>query len=128
MIGCRTGNVIDMGVSKKKCKICQRINHTGIDSAHKCNINAVGSSGAMESEVALRLTKSLHQKWDGRVYITGIVSDDDSTMHAYLQHTDNNHKGKLHSTIPAPTFMADSSHQNHVCTCFCDGDNNEGSW
>ena len=72
------------------------------------------SSGAMESEFTLRLTESLHQKWDGRVYTTAIVSDDNSTMRAYLQYTDNNQKEKVHSTIPEPTFMADPSHHIKV--------------
>ena len=62
MIGCRTGNVIDMGVSKKKYAICQKINRTSIGIAHKCNDNAEGSSGKMESEVALRITESLYQR------------------------------------------------------------------
>ena len=114
MIGCRTVNVIDMGVSKKKYKICQKVNYTGINIEHECNINATGSSGAMESEVALRLTTALHEKWGGRVFICGIVSEDDSTMRAYLQHTDNNAKGKLDVTIPEPTFMADPSHRIKV--------------
>lgn len=74
----------------------------------------MGSSGAMKSKVVLRLTESLHQKWDERVYITGIVSDDDSTIFVYLQHTDINQKGKLHSTIPEPTFMSDPSYRIKV--------------
>ena len=84
MIGCQTGNVIDMGVSKKKCSTCQTVNRTGVAVTHECNINSEGSSGAMESDVALRLTIGIHQKWGGRVFIKNIVSDDDSTMRAYL--------------------------------------------
>jgi len=114
MIGCQTGNVIDMGFSKKKCKICQKVNHTGLPIEHDCNINATGSSGAMESEVALRLTTALYEKWGGRVFICGIVSDDDSTMRAYLSHAENNAKGKLDDKIPEPRFMADPSHRIKV--------------
>ena len=77
-------------------------------------ISITGSSGAMESEVVLRLTTALYERWGGRVFICGIVSDDDSTMRAYLQHTDNNVKGKLDDTIPEPTFMADPSHRIKV--------------
>ena len=99
-----------MGVAKKKCATCNTINRTGLHTPHDCNINSEGSSGAMESEVALRLAIGIYRKWGGMVYIKFIVSDDDSTMRAYLQHRCNNDKGKLPDDIPEPTFLADPSH------------------
>ena len=48
-----------------------------------------------------------------------IVSDDDSTMRAVLKHASKgsrgqvlkSSKGKLHTDIPEPSFLADTSHR-----------------
>ena len=40
-----------------------------------------------------------------------IVSDDDSTMRSVLKHPS---KGKLHTDIPEPSFLADPSHRVKV--------------
>ena len=68
----------------------------------------------MESELALILIVNFHYRFDSRVFGKHIASGDDSTMRKHLQHTENNAKGKLQSTIPEPDFLADSSHRIKV--------------
>ena len=69
---------------QKKCSQCRYINKNNVaeSEAHlaTCNVNSVGSSGAMESQVALDLTKKVFNDSNGQVYIRFIVSDDDSSM------------------------------------------------
>ena len=50
------------------------------------------------------------------MYIEFIVSDDDSTMRAYLQHKCNNIKEKLPDDIPEPNFLTNYSHRIKVTT------------
>ena len=118
IIGCRTGKVIGYGVSKKKCAKCRFINKNNLqeNEAHLaiCNVNSTGSSGAMESQVALELTIKVFNESNGRVYIEKIVSDDDSSMRAHLQNQSNDDKGKLPEEIPEPIFKADPSHRIKV--------------
>ena len=52
----------------------------------------------MEAQVALELCVSIHDDYGFNLFVEEIVSDDDSTMRAYLQH-DN--KGKLPTTSPS---------------------------
>ena len=68
----------------------------------------------MESQVALDLTKKVFNDSNGRVYIRFIVSDDDSSMRAHLQHPSTDDKGKLPEMIPEPSFCADPSHRIKV--------------
>ena len=79
-----------------------------------CPVNCHGSSGAMESEVALNLTHSVFRESDGRVFVKHIVSDDDSSMRAHLQHQSSCKKGKLDEDVPEPNFFADPSHRIKV--------------
>ena len=77
-----------------------------------CNINSTGSSGAMESQVALDLTVQVFEESDGRIFIAEIISDDDLSMRAHLQHEGVG--GKLRDVIPEPIFRADPSHHIKV--------------
>ena len=77
IIGCMTGKVIGFGVSKKKCSVCRHVNKHNYEQtqAHLavCNINSTGSSGAMESQVALDLTIKVFEESNGHVYVAEIV-------------------------------------------------------
>ena len=114
VIGCLTRKVIGYGVRKKKCSICNKLNNnnTAATEAHLqvCNVNSFGSSGAMESELALVLTEEVHNESDGHVYVGNFVSDDNSSMRCHLQHQSSDPKGKLSNNIPEPKFCADPSH------------------
>ena len=65
----------------------------------------------MEAKLALKLTIELFNKKNGSMYLSKIVSDDDSTMRSLLQHSDNHDKGKLPKSIPEPVHLADPSHR-----------------
>ena len=77
---------------------------------HKCQINWIGSSGAMESGLALDLISDIHLKSVENIYVKEMVSDDDSTMRSHLKKAING--DKLNNTIPEPLFLADPSHRN----------------
>ena len=79
---------------------------------HDCDINWEGASGWMEAAVALGLCIDLHDNIGYDIYISSIVSDDDSTMRAHIQHAPKG--GKLPDNIPAPKFLADPSHRIKV--------------
>ena len=94
----------------KKCIICRNANKHGMPAhKHKCTINWTGTSGAMESGVALGMVKKLFEDYEGRLFIEYIVSDDDSSMRSHLRHIDDG--GKLPPNVPQPTFLADPSHR-----------------
>jgi len=77
-------------------------------------MNSTGSSGAMESEVALKLTTKIFRESNGLVYVSYIVSDDDLTMRAHFQHESSGPKEKLDDDIPQPSFCADPSYRIKV--------------
>ena len=81
--------------------------------AHKnCPWNYLtGSSKAMEASAALQLLVALH---DRGISIEFIVSDDDSTMRATLQHIGTHKNGKLRLDVLVPTFLCDPSHRIKV--------------
>ena len=116
MIGCRTGLIIGLDVRGKKCAKCHQANKKNLPVRdHKCPINYEGSSGAMESKVALSLTEQIFNNSNGHLYVKHLVSDDDSTMRSLLTHqNENNKKGRLPEQIPAITFYADPSHRVKV--------------
>lgn len=62
----------------------------------------------MEAGLVMQLVLKINKMFDGLVYVREIVTDDDSTMRAYLK----NHKngGKLPDNIIEPIFLADPSH------------------
>ena len=51
---------------------------------HDCVVNWIGSSGAMDIVATLDLVIKLCRYWEGRIYITALASDDDSTIRSYL--------------------------------------------
>ena len=113
-IECRGGQVIDYLVYLKKCSKCDAAVAIGEEPmAHEnCPRNFLtGSSKAMEASAAHQLLVELH---DCGVVIEIIVSNDDSTMHATLQHIGTHKHGKLHLDIPVPKFLCDPSHQIKV--------------
>ena len=123
LIGCRSGNVISFGVRSKKCVKCSRYKRLGTSpNVHRCTINHEGSSGSMEAKLALELTTNMFNDKKGKVFLNEIVSDDDSTMRALLQHKSNHTKGILPPHISQPRFLADPSHRIKVMsTLFKDG-------
>ena len=113
-IGCRTGQVIDYLVYSKKCSKCDAAVAMGEEPmAHEnCPRNYLtGSSKAMEASAALQLLVALH---DRGISIEFIVSDDDSTMRATLQHIGTHKNGKLRLDVLVPTFLCDPSHRIKV--------------
>ena len=55
-------------------------------------------------DTALELVIDVYTNIPYNIYITSIVSDDDSIMHAHLQHASSD--GKLTFPPPPPTFLA----------------------
>ena len=69
----------------------------------------------MEADSCLQLTEEIYEKWGGKVYVSHIVSDDDSTMKALLKHnTPLTKKGKLRADVPQPEWLADPTHRCKV--------------
>ena len=116
LIGCRTGKVVGMLVYSKKCAKCDTITKYGLpEEEHDCPYNyRSGSSKAMEASAALELVIALWNSSNRTVGIEFIVSDDDSTMRAHLQHACNHKHGKLPIDIAEPSFLADPSHRIKV--------------
>ena len=87
IFGVRTGNVIGFQVKSKCCSKCSIANSLNKPAEeHDCTINWEGSSGGMEAAVALDLCIQLHDETDYNIFVDTIVSDDDSTMRAHIQH------------------------------------------
>ena len=113
LIGCRSGKVVEFGVLKKKCFTCEKHNTTQQNiPEHRCNVNHVGSSGSMESTLALRIVEGLHKSTKKKAYVQKLVTDDDSTMRSNLCHNDK--KAKLNVSVPEPAFLADPGHRVKV--------------
>ena len=115
LMGCLNGKVIHAGVLKKRCSTCMR--HDGLVDhlpQHKCNVNHSGSSGSMESKLALCMVTDICRETNGAANVGELVTDDDSTMRANLKHKTNNNKGKLDDNVPEPTFLADPGHRVKV--------------
>ena len=104
--------VIATKVTSKKCNTCAKMGE-GIENfkPHQCPLNHDGSSKGMEAEAALEIVCEMNEKHDGKIYVKGIVSDDDTTMKAYLKHPDNHPKGRLPKHLPEPRFLADPGHR-----------------
>ena len=81
---------------------------------HKCNVNHSGSSGSMESKLALSMVTEICRETNGAANVGKLVTDDDSTMRANNKHKINNNKGKLDENIPEPTFLSDPGHRVKV--------------
>ena len=76
---------------------------------HGCNVNYEGSSGEMESRLAVNLIIESWRWSRCKVSIGTIVADDDLTLKA---NTENKKDGGLVDyQILRPTFLADPSHR-----------------
>ena len=78
---------------KKNCSMCGQLNVEGIQKPRECNSNYVRLSGLMEATLARKLVKDLLLKYEGRIFIEKIISDDDSTMRLHCTNVVNG--GKL---------------------------------
>jgi hypothetical protein len=109
-IGVRGRKVVRQIVYSKKCSICDVAVAMGEEPQdhEDCPRNyQTGSSKAMEATAALDLVLELHKLGIG---VEFIVSDDDSTMRAHLQHIGTHAGGLLHLNVPQPSFLCDLFH------------------
>ena len=112
-IGALTRDIVQYGLKKKRCATCSCLNASAQPYAdHNCTVNWEGSSGAMESALALTLVLAIHEKYNGLVYVEQIITDDNSTMQSHLKNVKNG--GKLPDHIRQPSFGADPSHRIKV--------------
>ena len=111
-MGCLDGNVIHAGVLKKRCATCMK--HNGLVDQlpiHKYNVNHSGSSGLMESKLALSMITDICKDTNGAANIGKLVTDDDSTMCTNIKRKTNSNKGKFDTNVPEPLFLGDPGHQ-----------------
>ena len=112
IVGCRTVDIMSYRVKNKSFSLCNRANSlNATPEDHDCQINWEDGSGGREAGVALELCISIHDHSNFDIFIEQIVSDDDSTMRAHLQHDG---KCKLPPHIPIPTFLTEPSHRIKV--------------
>ena len=112
MIRCWSGNIIGFKVKFKACSICSIANSLNVAGEEPdCKTNQEGASGGMEAGVALELCVALHDESRHSIFVEDIVSNDYSTMRAYLTHDDNS---KFFPRITVPTFLTDPSHRIKV--------------
>ena len=74
-----------MHVLSKTCRICQYCAKSGKQVEHVCPKNYDGASKSMEVHAILDIVIDMYD--NKNVTIGTIVSDDDSTMRARLQHS-----------------------------------------
>ena len=110
MIGCRIKNIIKAGIRKTLCSIFTHVNRKNLPvPPHAYQINWPGSSGSMESGIALSFVINMLKIFDIRESIGVIVSDNDSTMRLHFKQEKDGDKFSNH--IPTPLFLAEPSHQ-----------------
>ena len=63
-------------------------------------MNHSGSSGSMESSLALKMVEELYKNTNKRAFVGEIVTDDDTTMRSNVTHTGK--KAKLSVDVPEP--------------------------
>ena len=81
LVGVNSGRIVGWGVKKKKCSQCEvMLRKYDEILPHDCNINYSGSSGGMESRLAVDLLSNIWNRSNGKVAVGTIVADDDSTM------------------------------------------------
>ena len=94
----------------KKCSKCDPLIALGEDPLEReyfpRNYTS-GSSKAAEA-AALDLIVELHREKNAGIEV--IVSDNDSTIHAHLHHTNMYKGGKLLLSVPQSTFLCDPSY------------------
>ena len=127
LVGCRTGQVIEVEVLSKVCNRCQLRVKSGMPvnkADHDCsaNMGKISSSKGMEAEGAFRVLTRLHK--NNKILRKGeepryalqfecLVTDDDSTMRAQLVHPrDASDKvARLPLTMKSITFYCDPGHR-----------------
>jgi hypothetical protein len=110
LVGCKTGKIISFGVLKKSCVTCEKSNTQQQQLLpHRCNVNHSGSSGSMESSLALKLIEQLHDETNQKAFVNELVTDDDATTRTILTH--KHKKCRLPMNIPQPVFLADPCHR-----------------
>ena len=117
IIGERRSGVIGMFLYSKTCQKFDAAEKRGEEAEeHECPKNFKGISNSME---ASEIMKMVEDYFYNRFFIIDvIVRDDDSKMRAVLNHPSKgargqvlkSSKGKLHTDIPEPSFLADPSH------------------
>ena len=121
IIGARIKGVIGMVLYSKAFRKCDAAEKRREEAEeHECPKNFEGSSKSMEASAILNMVKDAFYNIFFIIYV--IVSDDDSTMRAVLNNPSKgaqgqvlkSSKGKLHTDIPDPSFLADTSHRVKV--------------
>ena len=112
LIGCLCKKIVAAQITSKKCNVCAKSVSKGKESPpHECPLNHEGSSKSMEADSALKIVRRIFYKNNKRVYVKGIVGDDDSLMKAIVKHKQNNKKGQLPDEIPEPIWLADPGYR-----------------
>ena len=69
-------------LKKKPCRTYLTYNEDGATiPPHNCNVNHEGSSGSMEGDLALELLQGIHRDTEQKVFVSHLVTDDDTTLH-----------------------------------------------
>ena len=88
------GKVVLKGVMQKKCSTYTSFRKRDLPiPEHKCNINHYSSLGSMESILCKMMLEEVNDLSDGRVVVTEVMSDDDSTIRSHCAAVENG--GKL---------------------------------
>ena len=121
IIGGRSKGIIGMVLYSKACPKCDAAEKRGEEAEeHECPKNFEGSSKSMEASAILKMVEDAFYN---RFFIIDIIlSNDDSTIQAVLNHTSKgargqvlkSSKGKLDEEIPEPSFLADPFHHMKV--------------
>lgn len=116
MMGAYTKKVVYSCILSRLCRICDTAKSLGVTPRmHNCIKNCDCTSKRMESIAILRMVSSCPKF---RKFVSDwIISDDDSSMRAILQHFDPDDpkdKGLLPDHILEPQFKADPSHRIKV--------------
>ena len=121
IIGERSKGIIVMVLYSKACRKCYAAENRGEETEeHECPKNFDGSSKSMEASAILKMVEDALYNRFFIIYV--IVSNNDSMMWAVLKHPSKgargrnlkSSKGKLHTEIPKPSFLADPSHRVKV--------------
>ena len=133
IVGEHTHLPICARVMNKYCTFCvkHQKDENGIP-AHNCTMNYSGSSGGMEPQALLEMTREVYDAWN--CILSYICTDDDSTMRKMLRWSNKDYKAHHHLTtvpkvpnadgtklnprtggnlpypIPQPIFLADPAH------------------
>ena len=121
IIRARIKEIIGMFLYSTACRNCDTaVKRREEAEEHECPNNFEGSSKSMGDSAILKMVEDAF--YNHFCIIDVIVSDDDSTMQYLLNHPSKvargqvlkSLKGKLHTEIPEPSFLADPSHRVKV--------------